>query len=161
MNAELQKAGFQRAGLAKRTVRVRGSDKRSSAFICGCLRPSTAFTLIEILVAISILSIAMMGVMAVFASAARSHQRGVDGTEAAIIATGIAAEARAVFVERGSLVPVLNNAVHGNPRYFYDIEYIDLDKTGDEVMMRIRVGWSRRGRRTSEVFDTILMRKMQ
>ncbi len=107
-----------------------------------------------------VLNMAMMGVMAVFVAATGSHQRGVDGTEAAIIATSVAAEARADFRDRASLPVASGVKVPGRPRYSYDIEYIDLDGMGDEVMMRVRVRWAARGRGASVLFETILMRKL-
>lgn len=103
---------------------------------------------------------AMMGVMAVFAAAANSHRRGVDGTEAAIIATSVTARARSAFRDRASLPVASGEKVPGKPRYSYDIEYVDLDKKGSEVLMRVRVRWSARGRGASVVFDTILLKKM-
>ncbi|MHC4199712.1 MAG: type IV pilus modification PilV family protein [Planctomycetota bacterium] len=136
------------------------------AVICVDLRSSAVasavrgFTLIEILIAIMVLNMAMMGVMAVFAAAAGSHQRGVDGTEAAIIASSVVAEARASFRDRASLPVASGEKVPGRPRYSYDIEYIDLDGRGDEVLMRVRVRWAARGRGASVSFETILMRKL-
>jgi prepilin-type N-terminal cleavage/methylation domain-containing protein len=55
-------------------------------------RPRSArrgFTLIEILIALAILVIGMVGVMAAFASAIELHKRGVDQTSAALLAQTI------------------------------------------------------------------------
>lgn len=117
------------------------------------------FTLIEVLIAVAILSLGMMGVLAVFAAATESHRRAVDGAEAAMIATSLAAEARARFREPGCLVPVTDAAVPQRPRYRYDIEYIPLDADGDEVLMQIRVRWAERGRSAGLAFQTVLFRK--
>ena len=117
------------------------------------------FTLIELLIAIAILAMASGGVMAVFAAATRSHARAVDGTEAAVIASGLVAEARAEFRERGGPPPRQGIKVPGKRRYSYDRECFPLDGEGDEVLLRIRVYWSRRGRETHLDFDTIIFRK--
>lgn len=128
-------------------------------------RAVPGFTLIEILIAVLVLNMAIMGVMAVFAAATRSHVRGVHETEAAIIATSVTAEARSAFRDRMTLPTASGAKVPGKPRYSYDIEYIDLgskgdDRKGTEVLMRVRVRWTVGGRGASLAFDTILLRKM-
>ena len=123
-------------------------------------RVGPGFTLVELLIAVALLSTAMMGIMAVFAAAANSHRAGVDGTEAAIIASSVVAEARTVFREAGMLTPAEGLKWPGRPRYSYDIEYVPLDKAGDELLMRVVVRWSVRGRGSSRAFDTILLRRM-
>jgi len=128
----------------------------------GPARPvARGFTMIELLVAIAILAMAAGGVMAVFAAATRSHARAVDGTEAAVIATGLVAEARAEFRERGGPPERRDVRVPHKPRYTYDRECYPLDAAGDEMLLRIRVRWSRRGRETHLDFDTIIFRKAE
>ncbi len=125
------------------------------------LRHDGGFTLIELLIAIAILAMAAGGVLAVFAAAARSHARAVDGTEAAVIATGLVAEARAEFRRRGDPPERHDVKVPGKRRYTYDRECYRLDAAGDEVLLRIRVRWSRRGTETHLDFDTIIFRKVE
>jgi type II secretion system protein I len=126
------------------------------------IRPAErGFTLIELLIAISILAMAAGGVMAVFAAATRSHARAIDGTEAAVIATGLVAEARAEFRKRGGPPERKNVRIPGKRRYTYDRECFPLDAAGDEVLLRIRVYWSRRGKNTHLDFDTIIFRKAE
>ncbi len=117
--------------------------------------------MIELLIAIAILAMAAGGVMAVFAAATRSHARAVDGTEAAVIATGLVAEARAEFRERGGPPERRNVKIPGKRRYTYDRQCFPLDAVGDEVLLRIRVHWSRRGRNTHFDFETIIFRKAE
>ena len=121
---------------------------------------SPAFTLIEVLIAVGIFATAFAGVFAVLAAGAESRRRAEDGTEAAIIATSLAAEARARFREAGSLTPVKDRPWPTNPRYAFDLDYIPLDKDGEEVFMRIRVHWLRGGERRHVDFDTILLMKL-
>jgi type II secretion system protein I len=124
-------------------------------------RGGRGFTLIELLVAIAILAMAAGGVMAVFAAATRSHARAVHGTEAAVIATGLVAEARAEFRESGGPAEIHDAKVPGKRRYTYDRECYPLDVAGDEVLLRIRIRWARRGRETHLDFDTIIFRKAE
>lgn len=118
-----------------------------------------AFTLLEILIAVAILAFGMAGVLAVFAAAAGSHRRAVDEMEAAMVASGLAAEARARFRGRGELVPRIGIKVPGKPRYRCDVDYFPLDEEGDEVLMEIDVRWKERGRGAALVFHTILLRQ--
>ena len=55
-------------------------------------RARSAFTLIEVLIAMAILVIGMVGVLAAFASAVGLHQRGIDQTSAAMLAESLLKE---------------------------------------------------------------------
>lgn len=123
-------------------------------------RARRGFTLLEVIIAVGIFAAAFAGVFAVLAAGAESRRRAEDGTEAAVIATGLVAEARARFRQSGSLRPVRGVAWPTNPRYTFDLDYIQLDKYGDELYMRVRVNWLRGGSRRYVDFDTILLRKM-
>jgi prepilin-type N-terminal cleavage/methylation domain-containing protein len=117
------------------------------------------FTLLEVLIAVGILVMGMTGVLAVFATATRSHGRAVHSTESAIIATSLVSEARARFRESGSLIPVVGGKYPGKDRYAYDIDYVYLDKDADEALMRVTVRWAERGEGVHYTFDTILLKK--
>jgi len=119
------------------------------------------FTLVEVLAALGIAALAVMGVLAVFASAVRSYRRARDGMEAANIANSLAAEARAVFTIDRTLEPVTGGHWPGKHRYTYDVTYVPLDKEGDEVLMHVRVHWKEGGEPVPLDFDTILLRKME
>ena len=119
-----------------------------------------AFTLLEVLVAIGVFAAAFGGVFALLAAGAESRRRAEDGTQAALIATSLVAEARARFREPGSLRPVSEKTWPADPRYSFSLDYIQLDRAGDEVFMRVRVHWLRGGGRRSIDFDTILLRKL-
>ncbi len=104
---------------------------------------------------------AILGVMAVFVSATSSYRRGIDGTEAALLATNVISRARAAFRDGAGLPRASAEKVPERPRYFCSIEYVDLDGFGDEVFMRVSVSWNVRGRGRSVSFDTILLRKLE
>ena len=123
-------------------------------------RARRGFTLIEVIIALGIFAAAFAGVFAVLAAGAESLRRAQDGTEAAVIATGLVAEARARFRRSGSLKDVEGAEWPTNPRYTFDLRYIQLDRYGDELHMRVLVYWLRRGSRRHVDFDTILLRKM-
>ncbi len=111
--------------------------------------------------AVGIFSVAFAGVFAVLAVGAESRRRAEDGTEAAVIATSLVAEARARFKEAGSFREVKDQPWPTNPRYSFDLGYIPLDRDGEEIFMRVRVYWLRGGKRRHVDFDTILLRKLE
>jgi prepilin-type N-terminal cleavage/methylation domain-containing protein len=118
------------------------------------------FTLVEVLIAVGVFTVAFGGVFAVLAAGAESRRRAEDGTEASLIATSLVAEARARFREPGPLPTVSGRPWPTNPRYAFSLDYIQLDKAGDEVFMRVRVRWLRGGSGRHLDFDTILLRKL-
>ena len=122
--------------------------------------PGRGFTLLEVIIAVGLFAAAFGGVFAVLAAGAESRRRAEDGTEAAVIATSLVAEARARFRSPGPLREVEGREWPANPRYTFDLRYIQLDVDGDELFMRVRVNWLRGGSRRYVDFDTILLRKM-
>jgi prepilin-type N-terminal cleavage/methylation domain-containing protein len=124
-------------------------------------RDARGFTLTEVLIALAVGLIAMVGVIAVFASGVRSRRRAVDGMEAAVIAESLVAEARSVFTDRGTPVPAKDRKWPGKPRYTCDVDYVQLDAAGDELLMVVSVRWFERGRPVPPLrFETIILRKM-
>ena len=76
------------------------SGARSTGFgVHSGLAARRGFTLIEILIALAILVIGMVGVMAVFAAAVDLHKRGVDQTSAALVAETILEVNQALALE--------------------------------------------------------------
>jgi len=120
------------------------------------------FTLVEVLVAMAILVTGMVGVLAVFATATRSHARAVHSIEAANIAAGVVAEARARFRGTGTLPTGTAEKVPGKPRYTYDVKYVGgWDKNDEELLMIVGVTWLERGRDSTTEFTTILVKKSE
>ena len=142
---------------------LRSSSLRSTSASLSNVVPLSGrrgFTLIEVLIAVGVFTVAFGGVFALLATGAESRRRAEDGTEASLIATSLVAEARARFRGDGPLQPVSGRPWPTNPRYTFDLDYIQLDKAGDEVFMRVRVRWLRGGSTRSIDFDTILLRKL-
>ena len=63
---------------------------------CARKFPAAGFSLLEVLVAMFILSIGAASVLALYAAAARTHRRSVDRTHAALIAERVFAEIQGV-----------------------------------------------------------------
>lgn len=95
---------------------------------CGGDPRQGAFSLIEVLVALMILSVGATSILALFAAAASTHKRSVDRTRAALVAERIVAEAQSVYVPgtsaedlRSALYARLPETIDG---YSWDIETV-------------------------------------
>ena len=126
-------------------------------------------TLMEVLVASAILVFGMMGIIAVFNTAARIHKRAVDETTAVQVGASVMAELRGSFA-RGvlpSATPREAPTEHPDyPGYKYVVRIIDLNPKakpatrlalGKEYMVEIKIQWSDRGDEQSTVFHTIML----
>ena len=61
------------------------------------MRGRGGFTLVEILVALGVLTLGIGGVLAIFTAAAATHRQALDETVTSIIADSVIAEQRAAF----------------------------------------------------------------
>jgi prepilin-type N-terminal cleavage/methylation domain-containing protein len=151
-------------------------DSRKTSFLM--YRPERArraFTLIEILIALAIMVIGVVGVMALFASAIDLHKRGVDQTTAAMIASS-ALEVMQTRVHNGETAEELSTRSGGEhvfvpsslyPAYEYKAICTDLNDREVRMILEVRVR-PREGRQAAASdtereggnvrFETILLR---
>jgi len=129
----------------------------------------SAFTLMEILLAIGILAIGITSVLFLFAMGARSHRRAVDRTRSALLAEAVfnqtrsALLAEAVFnqiradlatglpdyyeVDTGDetqILPIANASHADFPEFTYDVTFEKLypsDTRGDFYKVRVAICW--------------------
>lgn len=137
--------------------------------------PQSAFTLIEILLAIGILAIGTSTVLFLFTMGARSHRRAVDHTRAALLADAVFNQIGADLAGELDELPaaryqlrsdqdttLLNQTHAGFPEFTYDIEFTPL-YNGDYYVVRVRVWFGDPSlppdQRSSETFETILRLK--
>lgn len=144
---------------------------------------NAGFSLLEVLVAMMILAIGAASVLSLFAGAASTHRRGLDRTQAALVAEQVIAEVRGRYTE-GSTAETLRARVEAEvPRLFGDYRW-DLvlvepallerargsnkpaneDEEADrpdwepgELFVRVAVRWKRSGSERAESFETILL----
>ena len=136
----------------------------------------SAFTLIEILLAIGILAIGITSVMFLFTMGARSHRRAVDRTRAALLADAVINQIKADLalamperyaVDAEKNIEPIADATHADyPEFTYTVEFAKLyptDPHGAFYKVRVIIRWGDpaldRTRRNSEVYETILRRK--
>jgi len=120
---------------------------------------SDGFTLVELLVAVFIFSVGIVGVLALFVSAAHSSRIATEETEAAFAANCIVSELRSE-VEAGRKITNVINARHPDfPKFRYSVEVVALDSSGREFYVEITLTVKRRSKAYDEKFRTIIVRK--
>lgn len=133
-------------------------------------------TLLEVLIASAILVFGMVGILAMFNGAAKTHKRAIDETTASMVGTSVMSELRGLFA-RG-IVPqetkkptkkgwkIDHLPEHRDyPGYHYAVRIVDLnpkrkfrDKAvfGKEYYAEVQVFWSDRGDNKSVTFQTVM-----
>lgn len=124
------------------------------------------FSLLEVLVALFVLSVGAASVLALFAAAASTHRRSVDRTNAVLVAERVFGEVRAAYrtgrsaEEVGEIVRKrLPEEIGG---YRYELELIEPE--GDsfregELVVRVTVRWRfASAERSDSFFELILPR---
>jgi prepilin-type N-terminal cleavage/methylation domain-containing protein len=132
----------------------------------------SAFTLIEVLLAIGILAIGITSVLFLFTMGARSHRRAVDRTRAALLAETVINQIKTDLTSTlptrytedkdGNLQPFIN-ATHADfPEFYYDAFFTTLYK-GAFYRVRVVVRWGNEQAaaeaRNSETYESVLRRK--
>ena len=122
------------------------------------------FSLLEVLIAMLILSVGAASVLALFAAGAATHRRSVDRTQAALIADRVFSEARAAY-HYGATAEEVHAAVKAAlPERFGDYGYDLLifhpegeDWAESELFARVTVRWRETGAERTESFHTIVL----
>lgn len=134
-------------------------------------RNARGMTLLEVLIAGGILVFGMVGVLALFNAAARTHKRAVDETHAVQLGASVMSDLRALF-EKGVLPngtpPGVPQENADFPGYKYAVQIIDLqakggrrvgikDQPGQEFFVEVRVYFPSRGKELSIPFHTVMV----
>lgn len=128
------------------------------------MRRSAGFSLLEVLIALFILSVGAASVLALFAAGASTHKRSVDRTNAAILAERVFSEARAAYEEGDDPAEVLEKLKKRLPEEIdgyhqeLSLHHPEVPGWGDsELYARVTIRWRQSdGDRTQE-FHTILL----
>ena len=116
-----------------------------------------AFTLIEVLVAMAILSIGILAVGTLILSTARNNNNGNVLTEATMLARGKIEEKKRA-ADAGPLSDGTETETsidtQGNPGGFYTRE-CDISTVGGTRQIQVTVSWTRQGRDRSVVMTTL------
>lgn len=139
-------------------------------------KAGAGMTLLEVLIASAILVFGMVGILAMFNAAARTHKRAVDETTATMVGTSVMSELRGLLA-RG-IVPTETKKAgkkgwkiddlpehQDYPGYHYAVRVVDLnprrkfrDKAvfGKDYYVEVQVFWSDRGDNKSVQFETVM-----
>ena len=123
------------------------------------MRDQEGFTLVEVLVAVCIFMLGILGVIALFGSAAKSGRQAADETNAALLAQTVVAELRSQVNAGHKITAVIERSHDDFPGYKYSVEAVELDDGDREYYVEIDIFWKRRSRVRSEKFKTIIIRK--
>ncbi len=122
------------------------------------------FSLIEVLIAMLILSVGAASILALFAAAASTHRRSVDRTHAALVAERVFSEARAAYRFGKTAEEVLAELKTRLPEEIggYRHEVLLFHPEGPEwaeteLVARVTVRWRESGADRAESFATILL----
>ncbi len=130
------------------------------------MRAARGFSLIEVLVAMGVLVVGIVGVLALFAAAADAHRRALEETTAAIIADSVIAEQRAAFNRNRYGDPLLceDMPVPGYELYTCSVRPTVLARDRElgrttQLNMEVDVHFAHRGRRRTITYRTIFFRE--
>ena len=120
------------------------------------------FTLLEVLIAIAVFVVSVSSILALFSVGTAAHRRGIDQSEAALLAARVAARVQEDLVDPDPADIRDARAEEGGGFYRYDVEFAPLDRADrfrSAFVVRVRVKWGAAGEEQSEVFESVLLRK--
>jgi len=125
---------------------------------------SRGFSLIEVLVAMLILSIGAASVLALFVTGASTLRRAVDRTQAALLAERVFCEMRFLYDPGDEPEGVVAKLAERLPRQVGDYTFDVLaarpsptEGSGEELFVRVAVRWLESGKDRTEAFHTIIL----
>ena len=130
------------------------------------VRPGSGFTLLEVVVALAILTMGITSAMGLFTAATAAHKRAIDRTHAAAIAEHVFADVesaleRGVSPEELLLEPPLGEIQKNWPGYQVELTFFQFASGGeDEIILEVRVYWRFRGQEREEAFRQIITRSL-
>ncbi|MBI3096707.1 MAG: prepilin-type N-terminal cleavage/methylation domain-containing protein [Planctomycetes bacterium] len=121
------------------------------------------FTLLEILIALMILSVGLTSVILLFSVGTSSHKRGIDATASSFLAQAVFSEWKERLAN-GAPVDLPHDlkaqSMEGFPQpYSYDLHLEAIDPEGVEIFCRIVVRWKKAGEEETEQFTSVLLRR--
>ena len=118
---------------------------------------SRGFTLIELMIAIGILTAGMLGILGVLTAASRSQRAAMDDCISATVAETVVADIRRACAFGEGPDDVSDARCEFDPRYSYSVETMLLDKHAGEYFVVVKVNWLRRGHERAREFPTIVV----
>ena len=127
-------------------------------------RRRSGFSLLEVLIAMLILSVGAASILSLFAAAAATHRKSVDRTRAALVAERVLGELKGLYTpgrEPDEILAELGKRLPG-PIGDYAYEAMLFHPEGDrwaesELFARVLVRWRESGSERAEAFHSILL----
>lgn len=127
----------------------------------GC-RPCRGFTLLEVVAAIFIFLMGVVGVISLFASATVFHKDACDRTFCALLIENVVPDierklsAGILREPNGKLKPIRDGFIEGHDRYGYEAEFEEHGAPGHSMIRAtIFITWKDKGKTRSERFDHV------
>jgi len=128
------------------------------------LSRSSGFSLLEVLIAMLILSVGAASLIALFAAGAATHRKSVDRTHAALLAERVFSEARAAYrtgMEAAEVLEALKQRLpeesDGYRHELFLAHPLNDDWAEDELFARVTIRWLESGQDRTESFQTVLL----
>ena len=121
------------------------------------------FTLLEVLIAIMVFVLAVSSILPLFAVGTAAHRRGIDQTEASLLAARISAEIQQDLYDLNPKDIVDANFQDRGKTYLYDAQFLPFDRNDpfrSAFIVKVQVKWKVGGQDHKESFDTVLLRKI-
>jgi prepilin-type N-terminal cleavage/methylation domain-containing protein len=135
-----------------------------SKVLRGGLRRQGGFSLIEVLIAMLVLSLGAGSILSLFAAAAATHRRSVDRTHAALVAERVLSEVRSLYLPETEPSEILDELRKRLPSEIggYRWEAMVFHPEGDawsdsELFARVTVRWPDSASERADSFQTILL----
>ncbi|MEM7165480.1 MAG: prepilin-type N-terminal cleavage/methylation domain-containing protein [Planctomycetota bacterium] len=125
---------------------------------------SAGFTLIEVLVALGVLSLGIASAIALFAAATASHKRAIHYTNAAAIAEYALADVETALSKGAPLLlleqqPPFAAVQRDYPGYDVAVRFLISVESPDQVLAEVTVSWVAGGRDVEEQFRQWMTRE--
>jgi prepilin-type N-terminal cleavage/methylation domain-containing protein len=144
---------------------------------------AAGFSLLEVLVALGIVTVGVTAVLALFASGVDVHKQAVDQSNAALAAQSLASELEAKYTtvridawkqkqrrkgkkgvhDQDYLKNISQRKpvdIPGFPGYRYSVKYTALDPDGNAVLARLTIFWRKGGgRAVTETIPLVLLKR--
>lgn len=124
------------------------------------------FSLLEVIVALAVLTLGISSALALFTAATAAHKRAVDRVNAAAIAEHVVAEvesalARGVTAESLATNPPVAAIERNWPGYEVVLAFVPVagESEGDLVLLEVRVRWRSEAQGREETFRQLLAKE--
>lgn len=157
--------GFAVGSPVCRSAGCRPDGSRGGSRAVRSVCRSAGFSLIEILVAVAILSLGAATGLGLFVAATVVHKRAIDRWHASQLADEVVAAIREVWAE-GASAEDLTRAINeldfsqDHPGYGHEMRIESLDPDGVEILVVVDVTWKKGTDVRRESFQTIVLRRL-